>query len=264
VAYTPPWPDHPDAAECWGILIAANLGSGRDDAAIEPARHVAIIEPALSDPLDRWGATRSLVENALANDPGSVRGLVDQLTERAVQVGAPSILSETARYRALHALYALDPRDPQLAYTAAHDGVALARNVRDPYAEGLNLSALAFAAVALHRPDADETCRDAISRLYDLRHSQVIWLVIETTAGFFATTGRLHEAAILYGHLDAHHPPWGVPAVRRARQRGLDRVRQLVEFELLMAQGADMDRDELVAYTVERLEHAAALQVELT
>jgi hypothetical protein len=29
-----------------------------------------------------------------------------------------------------------------------------------------------------------------------------------------------------------------------------------------MAQGADMDRDELVAYTLERLEDAAATQVE--
>jgi hypothetical protein len=57
---------------------------------------------------------------------------------------------------------------------------------------------------------------------------------------------RLHEAATIYGHLEAHRPPWGLPAVRRARQRGIDRARQLVEFEFLMARRADMDRDELV------------------
>jgi hypothetical protein len=34
-------------------------------------------------------------------------------------------------------------------------------------------------------------------------------------------------------------------------------VRQLSEDEMLMAQGADMDRDELVAYTLDRLGQAA-------
>jgi hypothetical protein len=91
----------------------------------------------------------------------------------------------------------------------------------------------------------------------------MLWLVIETVAGSFASAGRLDEAAVLYGHLEAHCPPWALPAVRRARHRGLDRVRQLADFEMLMAQGADLDRDELVAYTLERLEHATAPQAEL-
>jgi hypothetical protein len=130
------------------------------------------------------------------------------------------------------------------------------------FAERGNLSVLAMAAVALHRPDAGEICRDAIARIYDLRHWQFLWLVIETVAGSFATAGRLHEAAVLYGHLEAHHQPWGLPAVRRARQRGLDRVRQQAEHDLLMAQGADMDRDDLVAYTLDRLGQATQAQVE--
>jgi hypothetical protein len=196
----------------------------------------------------------------VANDRGSVPRLVDTLAERAVQVGAPSLLSETARYRAFSALYAADPRDPERAFAAAREGVALARTVRDRFAECNSFSMLAMAAVALRHPDAGQICRDAIGRLYDLRYWQVLWLVIETVAGFFAGTGHLQEAALLYGHLEAHRPPWGLPAVRRARQRGLDRVRQLPEFESRMAQGADMDRDELVAYALERLEPAAEPQ----
>jgi hypothetical protein len=119
-----------------------------------------------------------------------------------------------------------------------------------------------MAAVALHRSDAAEICCDAITRLYDLREGHVMWLVIGTTAAFFSTGGRLDEAAVLYGHLDAHHPPWGLPGVRRARQRGLDRVRQLEDAEMLMAQGADMDRDRLVAYALERLGDAGVPQIE--
>jgi predicted ATPase/class 3 adenylate cyclase len=257
-----PWPDHPDTAGCWFCLVMASVASGQSHAAVEAAQHLARIEPSVSDPIERWAAVQGLLENAVANDRGSVTRLVERLTERAVQAGVPSLLSETARYRAFTALYADEPRDPQRAFAAAREGVALARTAQDPFAECNSLSLLAMAAVALRRPDAGEICRDAIIRLYDLRFWQVLWLVLETVARFFAAGGHLHEAAVLYGQLEAHRPPWGLPAVRRARQRGLDRVRQLPDFELLMARGADMDRDELVAYTLERLEDAAAAQDE--
>jgi predicted ATPase/class 3 adenylate cyclase len=257
-----PWPDHPDASRCWDALIRTHLAAGRAGAAVEPAQHLAAIEPALSDPVERWEAIQGLIENAQANDRGSAPALVDRLTDQAKQIGAPSILSETARYRALSALYADDPRDPKRAFAAAREGIELARSVRDLWAESFNLTALSFAAVALRRPDISEICRDALGRLYDRRFWQAVWLVIETVAGWFAAVDRLDEAALIYGHLDAHHPPWGLPAVQRARQRGLDRIRQLADFEVLMAQGADMDRDELVAYTLERLADAGASEIE--
>jgi predicted ATPase/class 3 adenylate cyclase len=259
-----PTPDHADAAGCWGFLIGAHVAAGRADAAVEPAHHLAMIEPALSDPLDRWDAVRSLIENARVNDRGSEPGLVGRLSEQARQIGAPSIFSETARYRALSALYAEDPRNPERAFAAACEGVALARTARDLFGECANLATLAMAAVALRRRDAAEICRDAITRVYGCRFWHFLRLVIETVAGVFAATGRLEEAAVLYGHLESHHRPWGIPAVGRARQRGLDRVRQLPGFELLMAQGADMDRDELVAYTLECLEDTPAPQIRPT
>jgi predicted ATPase/class 3 adenylate cyclase len=257
-----PWPDHPSTAGCWNFVSAAHLASGRPDAAIEPTRHLATIEPALSDPVDRWEATRGLIENALANDRRSVPRLLETLTQQAVAIGAPSLLSLISHYRALSALYAQEPPDPQAAFTIASEGVALARTVQDLTAEGLNLTTRAFAGVALHRPDAADICRDAMTRFYDLRFWLLVYLQIEAAAGIFATADRLHDAAIIYGHLDAHHPPWGLAPGHRARQRGLDRIRQLADVDQLMAQGADMGRDELVAYTLERLEHAAESQIE--
>jgi predicted ATPase len=253
-----PRPDHPDSAGCWGFLIVANLAAGRNGAAIDPAHHLAMLEPVLSDPLDHWEAVHQLIENALANDRGSVPGLVDRLTERTGQVGAPSLLSLTSYYQALRFLYATDPRDPERAFAAAQEGLVLARTTRDLFAESGNLAVLAMSAVALHRPDAGGICRDAIARIYDLRFLQFVWLVFETVARLFARADR-PEGAVLYGHLEAHHPPWGIAAARRSRQRGLDRVRQLAEHEMLMARGADMDRDELVAYTLDRLGQAAPL-----
>jgi hypothetical protein len=260
--HSAPQPDHPGTACCWLFVILAHLAAGRDGAAIEPAHHLVMIEPTISDPVYRWEAVMGLILNALANDRASVPELVKRLSDRADQIGAPTYLGHTAYFRALSALYAEDPRDPARAFIAAHEGVVLARAARDPFGECISMSVLAFAAVALHQLSAAEICRDAITRAYDIRHWQVVWLVIETTAGYFATAGRLAQAAVLYGHLEAHHPPWGVPAVRRARQRGLDQVCQLAECDLLMAQGADMDRDELVAYALERLHQAAEQQIE--
>jgi predicted ATPase len=245
--------DHPCTAGCWWALVVAHLASGRHDAAIEPARHLVRLEPAVADPVERWQATRVLIENALANDRGSVARLLESFTQQAVDIGAPSLLSQVCYHRALGALYARDPRDAQSAFTAADEGVALARTVRDLSTEATNLSARSFAGVALHRPDAADICRDAIARIYDLRFWHLVFLQIDVAAGLLARADRLEEAAVIYGHLDAHHPPWGVPDAHRARQRGLDRVRHLPDFELLMAQGADMDRDELVACTLDCL-----------
>jgi predicted ATPase len=257
-----PWPEHPDTAPCWGALIGAHLAAGRSDAAAEAAAHLARIDPDLLAPFARWEMVHQLLENALANDRGSVRSLLARLTDEARQLGAPALASETARYRALSALYAEDPRDPGRAFTAAHEGVELARTGGDSNSECLNLAALAMAAVAHRRPDAGEICRHALTRNYDIRNWLGLWLLIETIASYFAASASLHEAAVLYGHLENHHAPWGLPAVHRARQRGLDRVRQLADFEVLMAQGAEMDRDELVAYTLERLKVLAAPEIE--
>jgi hypothetical protein len=240
----------------------AYRNSGRETAAADAAHHLAIIEPSLADPLAGWFALQGLVENALANDRGSVPGLVDRLTQRAGEIGAPTLLSHTSYYRALSALYAEDPRNPERAFSVAHDGLLLARRVGDVSSERANLLTLAQAAVAQHRPDATEICRDAIARIYDFRMWHVVWILIETVASLLAAAGSRQEAAVLYGHLEAHRPPLGMPAARRARERGLDRVHQLAGVGLLMAQGADMDRDELVAYTLERLEPVAEPQIE--
>jgi predicted ATPase/class 3 adenylate cyclase len=250
---TAPRPDDPCTAGCWCALVMAHIASGRHDAAIEPAQHLVAIEPTVRDPVERWEATRVLIENALANDLGSVPRLLERFTQETVEIGAPSLLSLVCYYRALSALYAKDARDAQSAFTVADEGVALARTVQDLSAEAANLHARAIAAVAIHGPDAAGICRDAIARFYDFRLWNLVWLQIDVAAGILATAGRLHEAAVIYGYLDAHQPPWGVSSAHRARQRGLDRVRQLAEADLLMAQGADMDRDELVAYTLDRL-----------
>jgi predicted ATPase/class 3 adenylate cyclase len=256
-----PWPDHPDTAGCWVWLIMAHLAAGRGDAAVEPARHLAMIEPALADPGEAQRAVEGLIHNALANDRGSVPVLVDRLTERARQIGAPSVLSQAANLRALSAVVAEDPADPERAFAAARAGLALARTAGDPGPEGNNLCALAFAAVALRRPDAPEICRDALARLYDLRYWPLVWMLIECVAGLFAAADTLADAAVLYGHLEAHRSPWATSAGTRARLRGLDRARRLAECDVLMARGADIGRDELVAYTLDRLEQAAPPQV---
>jgi predicted ATPase/class 3 adenylate cyclase len=251
-----PSPTHPDAAGCWGWVIGAHVSSGRGAATIGPARQLARIEPKLSEPVVHWTAVTELIESGLANDRRAVPALVERLGVLADKIGAPSILSETVRYRALSALYARDPRDAKSAVEACQEGIELARSVHDLSAEAINLSALALAVAALHTPDAGDVCRDAIVRLYDLRFWNVLWVVIETAAGSLAGASHFEEAAVVYGHLEAHRPPWGIPAARRARERGLDRIRRLPQLDSLMARGRAMDRDEVVAYLLDQLSPA--------
>jgi predicted ATPase len=104
-----PWPDHSCTAGCWWALVMAHIASGQHDAAIDPAGHLARIEPTVPDPVDRWQATRVLLENALANDIGSIARLLETLARQAVEIGAPSLLSQVPYFRALSALYAQDP-----------------------------------------------------------------------------------------------------------------------------------------------------------
>jgi predicted ATPase/class 3 adenylate cyclase len=248
-----PSPDHPEAAACWGWLVNAHVSAGRGGATAEPARHIARAEAQLPTALARWGAVTALIESALAADRPSVPLHLGRLTALSHEIGAPSILSETARYRGLTALYAAEPRDPETALRECDLGVELARSVRDLVAEGVNLATMAFAATALRRSDAVDIVRDCIVRLYDMRFWNVLWLLLETAAGSFATSGDLESSAVVYGHLEAHQPPWGIPAVRRARDRGLGLARQHADSDSLMAHGAAMDRDELVAYTVAHL-----------
>jgi hypothetical protein len=99
-------------------------------------------------------------------------------------------------------------------------------------------------------------------RLYELRDWLMLWPLVEHAAGYFAGAGMVQDATVIYGHLDAHRAPWGGQVARRARQRGLERVQQLAEHDLLMSEGAEMDRDQLVIYTLDRLAHAVPAPVE--
>ena len=257
-----PGPDHADAAGCWWVLILAHLNSGRAGAAAEAALHVAMIEPALSDPVAGWQAVTGLIENAMANDRGSVPKLVDRLSERAGQIGAPGLSAQTSYYHALSALFAEDPRDPERAFAAAHDGVVLARSLGAISTELANLLTLAIAAVVLRRPDARSICRDALRA--GLRVPSVARRM----------DGRRHRGRLLRCCRQRPRssrlvrPPRGPSSAvwhtgrSCARQRGLDRVHQLADYDLLMDQGADMDRDELVRYTLDRLAQALPAPIE--
>jgi hypothetical protein len=79
-----------------------------------------------------------------------------------------------------------------------------------------------------------------------------IWLLVDAIAGWLSDLERLEEAAVVNGHLEAHHPAWG-DSSRDGRAEALAKVQRLGRAEELMAMGAEMSNDDLVAYLLERL-----------
>ena len=49
---------------------------------------------------------------------------------------------------------------------------------------------------------------EAITQLEDRRHSSIIRLTLGSLTPWWRTNGNLDAAAVICGHIDAHHPPW--------------------------------------------------------
>jgi hypothetical protein len=71
-------------------------------------------------------------------------------------------------------------------------------------------------------------------------------------ACWFALGGDVDDAAIIYGHLDAHHLPYS--DIDR-EDRGRQSLHRHPGVDDLMARGAAMDREQLLTFVLDRLAH---------
>ena len=95
--------------------------------------------------------------------------------------------------------------------------------------------------------------REVLHRLYADRHWLDLWVAIESLAAHWASTGRSAHAAVLLGHLDSR----GRGHVALARRRARISVALSSTQPDYMAQGAAMDREELVRFALDELEREA-------
>ena len=253
-------PDHPDTVYCWAFLPLAYLALGRASEARESARHLRVACPASTDPVASARAFSSLMEVAVGSDLVLVEDDLAEYTALAERVGAPSMLATANQYRGQISL-AQDPPDIQGALDFYRSAFDLAREIFDLNIQGRSLLGLMIATTLLHGVDGDAS---HCSNVTDLHRGALIWFhdarspiqlgqAIDVVAWWFAMNGNDEAAAVVYAHLDAHHPPFDFVAVQRMRRDGLRIVRALPGADKWMARGAAMDAEEVFAFTLAHL-----------
>jgi hypothetical protein len=250
-----PSPDHPSTALCWTEVpfSGARPPRGLESWPGDPLDHLEAAAAGL-DVEDDWWVLISLVERALA--PGGeerLRRHLRRLIEVADRVRAPSLLANAAIYEG-HELIARSPPQALAALDAYRRALDLTRQVGDVNLGGDARRAVAFATTC-HRPDeaAAGVCQAAVIYLYDNAQWYRLWQVMESVALVLASNRRLEDASVVLGHLDAHHPPFGWETHLGFPAKARELVRRDACSEQWMAQGAALDRDDVVAVAIEGL-----------
>jgi hypothetical protein len=261
-----PWSDHPSTALCWSQVPMTYPGDALIDGAAPTAtaalRHLECASASFDTEQD-WWVLVSLVERAMAcvDDPDTVtepasdivRRHLGRLLEVTDRVPCPSLRANAALFEG-HELMDRDPPEPRAALEAYQRAVTLTDQVDDVSLGG---SARRAVALAITYQSADEdavrACFSALRWLHDKRNWYRIWQTMESAALVLATRGDVEGAAIVLGHLEAQHAPYGREASFGFRTRALSLARGDPRANAWMARGAIIERDQLVTYALERL-----------
>jgi hypothetical protein len=242
-----PFPTHPDTVICWQAAASCDAHRGRND--------------------DLRDDIRSYAEAA--------RGLIDAYSAAAQYALAalfPSASDEAARYVAEAKRLGTGLVDPNLAvligvadgivtFAAGRRGEAAAllgearrqAERAGPYPRAIVAWVIALRAAAPgFDVDPRSAYHEAITLLHELREWANLWLTVESLAAWWADTGRLEQAAMALGHLDATGRRFMDLADRRARAMAAVRAHRQSRFWLTA--GARADRDELIEYVLNELD----------
>ena len=227
---------------------------------LEPGDHPRVPNPfralelaASKLDLDReWWVLIDLTDFAARYDPSSEAAHVDRLVTTANRIGGPLLKAQAALARG-RLMITRSPPDFVAAleiYAPARD---TARDNGELVSEGDCLRAIALATVGLDPGAAIHACREALMRLYEIRYWYRIWQLFDSIALALASTNHIEAAAVVVGHLEAHHPPFGVEHLMRFRSRTLEIVRTRSEVDAWIARGAAIDRHQIVEYALAEL-----------
>ena len=241
----------PASRWCWQALQLAHWYSGRpQDAWAAQMRFISLVE-ATGDPFEISFA--HAVAGGTASWSGETSAEV-HLAE-AARVAAPianPTLEMWIDFMTGADAYAEQRFDT--AFTRLQRAAALAAQADCPTWE-FRAQLLTYAlAGRLQRDDTDQLGREILSRVYAARSWSEILPAVLYTFVHWTSVGRITPAAVLLGYLDRHdvHHSIGVAA----RQQAADVIHQHPEASASIAIGRSLDRDELVAYTLEHLSRA--------
>ena len=243
-------PEDPDTVLCWPSLVLACLAAGKPTEAKDAARRCV---PPAETTQDRFAAAwcyAHLVVADFATEVAAVPVHLARFASLAEQIGAPSLLAFAAFFEGRMKLWLEQPADLDGALACYRRGIEWARSARDVAHENWNLLGVVFAEASRGSPELGDVFREAITRFYDTRDWVVTGVALIPLASWFETTGNAEAATVIYGHLVAHRAPY---RDIDGRLQSLRAPREHPDGAHLVAQGAAMDREQLVAFALEQL-----------
>ena len=241
-----PSPDHPSTANCWFEFAAATAPvASKSQEPLAAFQHQFAAVANTPDPDLHWFALINLLDASMNADPSTTLALRQRVSEIADRVRAPRLMIYSHQY-AGHTCLIMTPPDFAGANTSYARMAEIALGTGDVQSQAVALRCVAMTSTGLGAPDALARCHDALALGYEIRYWQKNMQTLESVTLALASAGRIEQAAVILGHLDAHSPGLGVEHNLRFR----DRARELVEADgdhaAAKARGAMMSPDELV------------------
>jgi predicted ATPase len=244
-------PDDPGTANCWFEFAGASASvAPQSPEALNAFQHqaAAFANTPVSDL--NWFALVNLIDASLHSAPAATAALRQQLNEMAARMQSPRLLTFTYQYEGHAHLIASPPNFA--AALAAYERVAeIANATGDLQFQTIALRCIAMASTGLETPDALARCHDALDALYDVRYWQKMWQILESVTLALARAGRMEQAAVVLGRLDAQWPGFGIEHDLQFREQ----ARELVEVDGghsgARLRGAKLTPDELVVNAIE-------------
>jgi hypothetical protein len=163
----------------------------------------------------------------------------------AARVQSPRLTTYAYQYEG-HACLTETPPDFAGAIAAYERMAEVSQDTGDPQSQAIALRCHAMGSTGLGTADALVRCHDALEALFEVRYWQKIWQTLESVTLALARSGRVERAAVILGHLDNFHPPFGLEHGLHFRET----ARELIDADgghaAAKLRGARMSADELV------------------
>jgi len=222
-----PSPDDAATALCWFEFAGATAATeAHSPEAVEAFHHQTAATGNASIIAVEWHLLACLVDASLHADPGATAALREKLNDVASSVHSPQLALYVHQYEG-HYRMTVSPSDFASAFAAYERVGELARAAGNLQFHLLGLRGLAMASVGLGAPDATTRCHDALVALFEARYWQKTWQTLESVTLALAVAGRIGDAAVVLGCLDAQYPGFGVEHSLGFRER----ARELIEAD---------------------------------
>jgi len=236
-------PDGPETEGCYGALYIGLARTGRFAPALDALAVAQRLAAAVGgDYIDgALSAVRALRE-ALIDPPSAARwaGRAEALiASRQNPLVAAEVLNTLGRYYGLVG-------DPARGVEYCREALALAETHDLARHRIYSRNALAQLAAAGGLHDPLPAFRDAVAGAYADRAWYDLWPSLPILAAWWTSHDQPEAAAVIVGHLDAHH-------IASTDETTRTTLRSHPNADRWLAHGAQLDREQLVAYVLGQL-----------